>query len=90
MKYNFKLLQKATKPELEELLQKLKTDIHILENEQAQNREAVRMAMNVKDVVNIISLSKDISYIRRMPNGLRELNSAIAEIYKLLYKFLPW
>ncbi len=91
MKYNFKLLQKllqkATKPALEETLRKNISDLRLLERKQAQNREAVRNALKAKDVASIKSLSYDISFIRRMPNGLHELNAIIAEIYRLLYKF---
>ena len=86
MKYNIDLLEKATKPELEELIQKIIADLRILETKQAQNREAVRNALKAKDVVNIKRLSQDISYIRRMPNGLHELNVVVAMIYRHLYK----
>ena len=85
-----KILPKATKAELEDMLRRVQADLRFLEREQTQYREAVRMALKAKDIVNIQELSKDICFLRRMPNGLQEMNVAIAEIYKHLYKFLPW
>jgi len=80
LKYNSKLLHKLSQKDLRGLKYKLVNDLHLLEQNQAQKRDAVRLALREKNVAAIISLSQAIRDNRRKPGGLRELNTAIIEI----------
>lgn len=84
MKYDTTRLSKLNKVGLQELRSKLLKDLHLLEMNQAQNREVVRIALQDKDIVTIKISSNKIRDNRRKPNGLRELNKAIADIVYLI------
>jgi len=74
---------KLSKEKLQKFKSKLLNDLRLLEINQAQNRKAVRIALQDKDVVYIQILSNKIRDNRRKPNGLRELNKTIADILYL-------